>query len=296
MPPDPVDDASALAHMRSLAARLEAAGIDATGLRALEDELAVNETPPGFFGRLARTVRSTATRQWQALVGELRESGELMVLITRALREGPRALSPEERDKVRAQLLDLVRVAPAGLFAAANSALPVPGTSVFTPWVLTRLGLMPTRWREAHLLAQLAREAERLREARHPGEAAEVEALAREIEAAADAREQLAQEADLLTCWDANGNGVWDDDERQAYHAELVQLRALARKKDVQRRWYLRHQGAVFGPCRLTELQRAGDDMPLLVCYDGKSGWVALADLLPPARDGATTPDGAAPD
>ena len=43
----------------------------------------------------------------------------------------------------------------AGILAAANSTFPVPGTGLLTPWLLQRLGLMPSRWREAHLLLQL---------------------------------------------------------------------------------------------------------------------------------------------
>ena len=39
----------------------------------------------------------------------------------------------KEADQVREQMLDIIRVVPASIIAAANAALPVPGTSVVTP-------------------------------------------------------------------------------------------------------------------------------------------------------------------
>ena len=87
---------------------------------------------------------------------------------------------------------------------------PIPGTSVFTPWLLARLGLMPSRWREAHLLDQLRKEAARLRQAGHSEQAKRVSRLGSDLEAEANARERAAHEASLLTHWDANQNGIWE--------------------------------------------------------------------------------------
>lgn len=262
-----------------IAVTLEARGIDPGALRDLQGELDVIQRPPGIFGRLSAALRRTASTQWRHVVGELQESREVMGLITRRLR-GERPLSPEEADTIRSQLLDILRVFPAGIIAVGNAALPIPGTGIFTPWLLARLGLMPSCWREAHLLAKLQEEQRRLREAGHAREADVLEALRGELEEEAIGREAAARDAALLTHWDTNRNGVWDAEERAAYRREVERLREIAAAGATAKRWYLQYEGQVFGPYRLSEL--AGADVPadLLTCLDGKTGWVSLGELL----------------
>jgi len=181
-----------------LASQFKAAGVDAAELRRMQTELDMLESPPGLFSRLTRSARAAAGRQWANIVGELKESGELMGILRRRIAEGER-LSEAEADKVRAQVLDMMRMVPAGVIAVANSALPVPGTGLLTPWILARLGLMPSRWREAHLLDQLRKASEHLREQGLHEQAARIDALGRELEDEADARDRAAHDAALLT-------------------------------------------------------------------------------------------------
>ena len=54
--------------------------------------------------------------------------------------------------KSKSQLSNLFRLVPAGLIAAANAVLPIPGTSMLTPMLLKKAKLLPSRWREAHML------------------------------------------------------------------------------------------------------------------------------------------------
>lgn len=267
-----------------LADELSADGYDATHLRELQLEVEALERPPGLITRMTSAARSAAARHWQNFMGELGESREAMMIIATRFKGGD--VSPEDRDKVRAQLLDLVRVFPAGLIAAANSAFPVPGTGLFTPWILSRLGLMPSRWREAHLIDELRKERDRLARAGKVESAAAVEELRARLEAECDIREHAAQNAALLTRWDANRNGLWDPDEKEAYCTELERVRALAQKFAHRKQWFLEDDGEIFGALRLSELLEDDDcqdhlhDDALLVCFDGKTGWVALPDLL----------------
>jgi len=278
----------------ALARDLEARGVQVDGLLGLQQELDVIETPPSLLGRLGQGVKRMASRQWKHVLGELQESHEVLGLLTRRVRDR-QPLTPEQRDAVRSQLLDLLKVVPAGLIAFANSALPVPGTGLLTPWLLARLGLMPSRWREAHLLAKLDAEARRLRSVGEDAAAAEVEALEQAIGNEADAREAAAQAAALLTHWDANGNGVWDDDERAAYHEAVAEVRSLAATRGHERRWFLSWNHQVFGPTRLTEVAGAEASVSLLVCFDGHSGWVDLRDALKTPSRPDTPPTPAAP-
>lgn len=262
-----------------IAVALESRGIDPGALRDLQQELDVLERPPGVFGRLSTALKRKAAAQWRHVVGELQESREVMGLITRRVR-GEQRLSPEEVDKIRSQMLDLLRVFPAGIIAVGNAALPIPGTGIFTPWLLARLGLMPSCWREAHLLSQLQKEQQRLREAGHGQEADELEALRSALEEEAVCREVAARDAALLTHWDANRNGVWDDEERAAYRTEVERLRGAAARSATAKRWYLQYEGQVFGPYRLSELEGADVPADLLTCLDGKTGWVSLEELI----------------
>lgn len=270
--------------LSELADRLQGEGYDVAELRSLQIEIEVLERPPGLITRMTAKVRTSAGHHWRNFVGELRESKEAAGLLLGRAVGGQ--LSPEDRDKVRAQLVDLCKVFPAGLIAAANSAFPVPGTGMFTPWILHRLGLMPSHWREAHLLDQLRRQQQTLKAAGYTQAAEAVAAVQARVEEEAMRRDAVGQQARLLTHWDHNENGEWDDDEKQAYRAELVRMRGLATRFATRKQWYLDDEGEVFGALRLTELTSDDDlqhhleDDSLLVCFDGRSGWVALPDLL----------------
>ncbi|MGB1274458.1 MAG: hypothetical protein ACPG77_01815 [Nannocystaceae bacterium] len=261
-----------------VAAELARDGIAVAELRALQVEYEVISRPPGLLRRLSAKAREIAKQQWGHLVGELRESREAVTLIAARVR-GDRELSTEERASIRAQLLDLVKVFPAGLIAAANTALPVPGTSVFTPWILCRLGLMPSRWREAHLLDRLQQQQAKLRAEGHAAEAEQLEAFRIQLVHECEEREALSTRCRILTHWDKNGNGEWDPEERDAYAAEVVRVRNLAKRHRSSKRWYFEYEGEVYGAHPLSEVDiRRGAGM--LVCFDGKTGWVALTDLL----------------
>lgn len=270
-----------LAH---LADQLAAEGYDAHELRELQLELDALDRPPSLFTRMTSAAKEAASRHWRNLVGELGESREAMAIIVTRARGGE--VSPADADKVRAQLLDLVRMFPAGLIAAANSAFPIPGTGIFTPWILQRLGLMPSRWRESHLLDQLRKQRDLLRRTGHPREAQAIEELRERLEHECDLRDHARAEAALLTHWDANRNGQWDPEEMLQYRRELDNLRERARRFYTRKQWFLDMEGEIYGAMRLSELVEDPEvrdhleDDELLVCHDGKTGWVALPDLL----------------
>ncbi|MDP6932024.1 MAG: hypothetical protein QGG40_03870, partial [Myxococcota bacterium] len=193
-------------RLQKVRTSLEARGIETHGLAAIQEEREVMRKPPGLFGRLGTSLRNNARTQWELVKDEGRETGELVRLLNQRVRDGT-PLDPVEKDKVRAQLLDLFKAVPAGAFAAANAVLPIPGTSMFTPMLLQRMGLMPSRWREAHILNQLRAEAKRFREEGLEEEAAQLDAVGDEICTEADWREQVESSALLLSKWDANENG-----------------------------------------------------------------------------------------
>jgi len=258
---------------------LDAHGVDSSGLRALQSELGDLEHPPGFFARMSKKVKDTLRRNWGHVLGEMHETARLVSLVRKAMRHGRGALTAEERSEARAQVADLLRMAPASAVFLALEVFPLPGTAVFTPWVLIRLGLLPSRWREAHVLHGLRKEADKLRQTAHPDEAAAVERMVEAVEAGCKRRERAAHEAALLTHWDFDGNGRWDPDERAAYEQMLGELSRAAHKRASDRVWFLRHDAYVFGPFRLSEMMQVETDVDLLVCLERDTPWVDFTDL-----------------
>jgi len=265
--------------LERLVADLDAHGVDSAGLRSLQMELEELEHPPGFLVRVTRKVKDTLRRNWGHALGELEETARLVRLVRKALQHGRSSLTPEERSEARAQVADLLRMAPASAVFLALELIPLPGTAVFTPWILIRLGLLPSRWREAHLLHGLREEAGKLRAAAHPEEAAAVERVVKAVEEGCKQRERAAHEAALLTHWDFDGNGRWDPEERAAYEQTVEALAGAAGGRASDRVWFLRHAEYVFGPFRLSELRELDTDVDLLVCLERDTPWVDLADL-----------------
>jgi hypothetical protein len=261
-----------------LADELEASGYHAVVLRELQEELNCLEKPPGFWARLSQEAREAAARHWGFVLGELHESKEAAAILGRAM-TAPSGVSAEDRDKLRSQLFDLMRAIPAAIVAAANAALPIPCTSLATPWMLHRLGVMPSHWREAHLLDSLQSEVNRLRADGLLVEANTLEDIRAEIEGEAMARERVEHDARLLTHWDGNQDGQWDEAERLAYSVAVEKVSLRAQRSASRRSWYLLHEGGVFGPVRLSNFLQEEQGPDLLVCWEGKSGWVALSDL-----------------
>jgi hypothetical protein len=85
-------------------------------------------------------VSAAVTDNVEALVTEIRETGELGQLLAKAA--GGTALTAEEKRKVKAQLLDLAKAVPAlAIFAAPGGMLLLPLVAKLLPF-----SLMPSAW------------------------------------------------------------------------------------------------------------------------------------------------------
>lgn len=264
-------------RLQRLVARLRAQGVDVGGLPALQTELDALEEPPGLLRRLSRQTADFARTQWGRLLGELDESAEAGALLRR--RMAGEALSEAEQAHVQAQLADLLRMVPASILSVAIEAIPVPGSSIVTPWLLRNLGLLPSRWREAHLLERLAEEARRLRASHQDAAAEQVEDLVATLTAEADRRAEEQLHADLHLHWDTDRSGHWDAEETAAFDEALARMRALLAADGWRRCWYLCQGGRVFGPVRAQELRAVVLEDALLVTHERVEGWVPLALL-----------------
>ena len=265
--------------IENIAQRLEAAGHDAGELHELQIELDLFEQSPSLWSRLSQTVRSFASRQWSCLAGEFQESQEAMHIIRKALLSRE-SVSSDEREFVREQLYDLLRVLPAGAVIFANAALPVPATSMLTPRILQGLGLMPSRWRERHLLTHLQSESDRLRAEGLIHEADEINEIREELMEEARCRVRIAREARLLKHWDFDGNGQWDPSEREAYEAAISGLVDRLDQNPDSRCWYLLEEQEVVGPLRPSAFPDLQDAEDILICQAEDQLWVSLAEVL----------------
>jgi len=215
---------------------------------------------------------------WQHVVGELQESRQTWRWIMDRMKG--RELTKRQVRLIKSQLIDVFRILPASGLAIANAALPVPGTGWFTPWILLKLGLMPSRWREAYSLKRLEREYKHLQTIGADDLADELGAVIESIDRDVERREEIMRVCALLTHWDANDNGRWDADERLAYLEAVKGMRRLRDRKMRHKNWFLQLHGLVFGPVCLDEVGGYDSDLPILICYGTKTGWISLRDLL----------------
>lgn len=251
---------------------------DAALLQDLSRELKETRRPPGLFSKMKTSLAQKAQEQWGHVVGELKESKDVWALVK--ARVTGRRLSREEVFKIKAQLLDIFRVLPAGSLAVANAALPIPGTGLFTPWLLAKMGLLPSRWREAHTLKTLEKEYRHLKTLGANKEALRVREIMNLLEEEALHREEVANQCALLAHWDENENGAWDEEEREAYESAVEDMKLKVEKHRHRKRWYLQYRFQIFGPVFLAEIADRDPQWPLLVSLDGKGHWVAADDLL----------------
>jgi len=257
---------------------------EANALLQVQAELDASEKPPGLFKRLSTAVRETAQQQWSHIVGELQESKEAWALIQNRVKTGE-SMNAVDKEIVRAQLMDIFKVFPATVVTTANAAVPIPGSGLLTPWLLNKLGLMPTRWREAHALHELQAQEEHLRSIGDIDHADKVHGVIDQLTADADAREEMEERCALLTVWDANQNGVWDADEIETYRQAVQEIRTKLAEHGQKKQWYFMLHSHVFGPVRLNDIDDWTPDEKLLICFDAKSGWVSFADVI--RRDGS---------
>lgn len=260
--------------------QLEAMGLDSAQIATVFDDIEQNKRP--WYKRLW----SKGTHQVQHLRAEAQETKQLAAL----LKKGSKNLSPEEQAEVRAQLWDLFKVLPAGLIAGGNAILPIPGTSVFTPLLLAKAGLLPSRWREARILHQLQMEERRLREMGQDALANQLHEITEQVEHNADLRAHQAN--DILHHWDANGNGQWDEEEIADYNqvCQITKERLVSEAHCAN--WFIQQNDLIFGPTEAKNLSACADHAWIrhYPSEEEATKWVRLSDVLPLETGDDSTP------
>jgi hypothetical protein len=118
----------------------EAALLYATEGRWLEPAGSTGADGAGDLERMLERVASAVTDNVEALVTELRETGELTQLLAKAA--GGHTLRDDERAKVKAQLIDLAKAVPAlAIFAAPGGMLLLPLLAKLLPF-----SVLPSAW------------------------------------------------------------------------------------------------------------------------------------------------------
>ncbi len=90
--------------------------------RSIVDVYKVSPGAGAMGEELVQSMQRTLERNFQRLIREVRETGELSVLLARAARG--QKLTADERRKMRAQLIDVAKAIPAlAIFAAPGGIL-----------------------------------------------------------------------------------------------------------------------------------------------------------------------------
>ena len=260
---------------------LESKGLhdEASKLRETQQELNALVRPPGLVSELTENLKDKARCQWELVVGEVQETAELVELINRRVINGEK-LTAQERKQAQEQILDIMKMVPAGMIATASALSPLPMTLAFTPVVLKKLGLLPSRWREAHVLETLKEQSARLQELGEAEHAEKIQHLAAEVKAQADAREVTGSTAKLLSYWNTNSQGPISTEDRNAYDFTVETLRTLRTSEAHRRAWYFQIDDEIFGPLPLAEVEKhQPDNRSILVCHDRMLKWVQLTDI-----------------
>lgn len=273
---------------REVEASLRAKGLthEAENLEELREEAAGLWGVGKLVGGVAKGVSEMASAQWELLNRELSESREVLDLVRRRMSGEIRSFSPEEEQLVRGQIADVFRMVPATALALA----PVPGIALITPFVLKKLNLLPSAWREAHMIDRLQSTAEQLEQ---KGEREEAARMRRMVESLRERQADLADRARTLrrhpavrVLYDFNMDGVIDDDEWALLKADREALAQRVRERPEEGEWYFTTDGAVEGPLRLRELLELPLPEQTLVHGPRFERWMPI-DLLYEAAAGS---------
>lgn len=244
------------------------------------EELREAAIPAGLLGRVSGSLRATAQRQWKLFTQELGESRELLSLLTKRVSGEIKRFSPEEEEAVKRQVADLFRAVPATAMALA----PVPGAALITPFVLKKLGLLPSSWRHAHLLSRLEKAAMVLEREGDLEDAARVRETARRLAESAQDREDrirtLLRHPQLRVLYDFNEDGVLGDEEWAAIKSDRERLVDVVREERDSLAWHFSGLGDVQGPYTLTELLEGSIPEHTLIFAPTLERWLPVEMLF----------------
>ena len=277
-------------ELLDLEARLRSQGLstEADEVHELVEEAEAIERPASWLQRMRGSVGALARRQWGHVQQELEETREVYSLLRQRAKTEIDELDPVQKEKIRAQLLDLFKVVPGGALAVANFVAPIPMSSWLTPALLINLGLMPSAWKEAHIAHRLQRLTRELADRGQLDQAREIERIIGDIEASVTHRERMgviAADRQLLALYDRDRNGTLDEAEQTHLHGAMDKVVRAMRKRWGARIWYLYCDGDVCGPFTLPDVECLGCGDETLLCRGGTKRWVPLKWVLREVAD-----------
>jgi hypothetical protein len=161
---------------------------------------------------------------------------------------------------------------------------------MFTPLLLAKAGLLPSRWREARILHQLQMEERRLRELGQEGLANQVQQITEQVEHNADLRANQAN--DILHHWDENGNGQWDEAEIAAYNQACLHTKERLMSDAHCANWFIQQNDLIFGPTEADNLSACAEHAWIrhYPSEEDATKWVRISDVLHLELDDDSTP------
>ncbi|WP_228564801.1 LETM1 domain-containing protein [Myxococcus sp. AB036A] len=116
--------------------------------RAIVDVFTVSDAAGAMGEDLVAGIQETLEKNFYRLMQEVRETGDLAVLLTKAARR--QALTGDERRRMRAQLVDVAKAIPAlAIFAAPGGILLLAALGKVLPF-----SLLPSAFQEAALVEE----------------------------------------------------------------------------------------------------------------------------------------------
>jgi len=232
------------------------------------------------LGALAEGAREIGRRQLELLAQEMADSRELVSLLSARASGKIKQFSAEEEALVRGQLWDLFRSVPATAIVLA----PVPGIALLSPFVLKKLNLLPSAWREAHVIDRLERTIAQLEEQGETEEAERLRATVAQLEERnrdrSDRMRTLRQHPLLREIYDVDQSGSIDDEEWASIKQDRDAMRKAVAEGEKAQLWFVSTGGDVEGPVDLTTLLNAPLPDHTLVRIVELPRWVPINLLL----------------
>jgi hypothetical protein len=244
------------------------------------------------LGALAEGAREIGRRQLELLGREMADSRELVGLLGARASGKIKQFSDEEESLVRGQLWDLFRSVPATAIVFA----PVPGIALISPFVLQKLNLLPSAWREAHVIGRLERTVAQLEERGETEEAARLRATVAQLQERhrdrSDRMRTLRQHPLLREIYDFDHDGSIDDEEWASIKQDRDTMRRAVARGEGAEQWFVSTGGDVEGPVDLSTLLYAPLPDHTLVRIAELPRWVPLDLLLEIVHESQTEEQG----
>jgi hypothetical protein len=213
---------------------------------------------------------------------ELVETAQLLKVARKLLVER-KAVSHDEMEAARNQLVDLLKTVPASAIFAGTFLIPVPGAQpILAPVLMERLGLLPSAWSESKMESELRDLIHTARKAHLQAEAEELERLLARVrkhqKKISSLRKYVEENPDWAVFFDETLDSRISDDDLSLLRRRIKDAARVAAASPEEPLWTVYFRGdkgedKVRGPLSYAEIRTAFPDARHALIRQGSDDW-----------------------